>query len=251
MFHLRDEIANEQFGGRVKDIFGSLGTGLVKTDPESGAPDNGGKLENEPSSSVKANKRPKYSDDSEKSTSAMNRCGGARSDTKIKDESTRDDVRERAEKRDDRNVFKKPGGNFRHLKAKSRGHYVPDHRKNPDKWTKYSLADVDQMTDKSNTRAALDFLKQLKKDKKEEEEEAADLEKKVVFKRRKERKEPQDGGVGEDGGGGGGFSGGVRVMPQYEVGRKKEKKIELKKKTEDPSHVSLKLSHLDQEEEED
>jgi len=250
MFHLRDEIANEQFGGRVKDIFGSLGTGLVKTDPESGAPDNGGKLEKEPSS-VKANKRPKYSDDSEKSTSAMKRCGGSRSDNKMKDESTRDDVRERAEKRDDRNVFKKPGGNFRHLKAKSRGHYVPDHRKNPDKWTKYSLADVDQMTDKSNTRAALDFLKQLKKDKKEEEEEAADLEKKVVFKRRKERKEPQDGGVGEDGGGGGGFSGGVRVMPQYEVGRKKEKKIELKKKTEDPSHVSLKLSHLDQEEEED
>jgi Tumour suppressing sub-chromosomal transferable candidate 4 len=42
---------------------------------------------------------------------------------------------------------------------------MADHRRNPQSWTKYSLADVttDQLSDRSNTSAALDFLKQLRR----------------------------------------------------------------------------------------
>ena len=42
------------------------------------------------------------------------------------------------------------------------GARVPDYKKNPDKWTKYSLEDVDTMTNRQNTSAALQFLKTLK-----------------------------------------------------------------------------------------
>ena len=42
------------------------------------------------------------------------------------------------------------------------GARVPDYKKNPGKWTKYSLEDVDTMTNRQNTSAALQFLKTLK-----------------------------------------------------------------------------------------
>ena len=40
---------------------------------------------------------------------------------------------------------------------------IPDHQRNPHKWMKYSLADVsqDDMSDRSNTAAALSFLKEI------------------------------------------------------------------------------------------
>ncbi|CAD6203449.1 GSCOCG00009767001-RA-CDS [Cotesia congregata] len=43
-------------------------------------------------------------------------------------------------------------------------HGVPDYHKNPQKWTKYSLDDVNEadMSDKKNTQAALAFLKGLR-----------------------------------------------------------------------------------------
>lgn len=43
-------------------------------------------------------------------------------------------------------------------------HGVPDYHKNPQKWTKYSLHDVNEadMSDKKNTQAALAFLKGLR-----------------------------------------------------------------------------------------
>lgn len=53
----------------------------------------------------------------------------------------------------------------RHKPYRSRpNHKVPDHVVNPKKYTKYTLSDVsrDQMSDRSNTRAAFDFLKELK-----------------------------------------------------------------------------------------
>lgn len=242
MFHLRDEIANEQFGGRVKDVFGNLGTGLVKTDA-------GPKDENQETKEIKANKRPKYSDTaSEQRRASRERDEEKRDNTPVGDEKKRDDARGRHDTRDE---FKKPSQNFR-PKMKARSRYVPGHRKNPDKWTKYSLADVDQMSDKSNTKAALDFLSQLRKEKRgEPEEEAADLGRKVVFKRKAEREESKDDGAPEEeGGSSGGFRGGVRVMPECEVGRRKEK-IDKVKKTEKSNKVHLKLSHLDDEDEED
>ncbi len=75
----------------------------------------------------------------------------------------------------------------------------PDHRRNPQNWTKYSLEDVstDQLSDRSNTAAALDFLKQLKRRKtvkkveenekmavdEEEEGPPADLSQPITFRK--------------------------------------------------------------------
>lgn len=51
-------------------------------------------------------------------------------------------------------------------------HSFPDHKKNPDKWTFYSLEDVEsgEMSEKSNRRAAFDFLAERKKLQDESEE---------------------------------------------------------------------------------
>ncbi len=83
------------------------------------------------------------------------------------------------------------------------GRFVPDFRRNPEKYTKYSLADVNLPTNKSNSQAAFDFLNELKKRKKdeaggeeEEEERVADgakIEfKKPTKKKREEEKEEDD-----------------------------------------------------------
>lgn len=57
-------------------------------------------------------------------------------------------------------IFKRPEGPA--LRAARRT--IPDYHRNPHKWVKYSLDDVsnEDMTEESNTRAALSFLKELK-----------------------------------------------------------------------------------------
>lgn len=57
-------------------------------------------------------------------------------------------------------IFKRPEGPAPRAANRS----IPDYHKNPHKWMKYSLDDVsnDDMTEQSNTRAALSFLKELK-----------------------------------------------------------------------------------------
>lgn len=64
-------------------------------------------------------------------------------------------------------IFKRPDAPPPRFKNKS----VPDYHKNPHKWIKYSLGDVSQedMSDRSNTRAALSFLKEMQERKGHEE----------------------------------------------------------------------------------
>ncbi|KYQ57690.1 Protein TSSC4 [Trachymyrmex zeteki] len=64
-------------------------------------------------------------------------------------------------------IFKRPEGpaprtNFRN---------IPDYHRNPHKWVKYSLDDVssEDMTEHSNTQAAMSFLRELKARRKKEE----------------------------------------------------------------------------------
>jgi len=64
-------------------------------------------------------------------------------------------------------IFKRPEGpapraNFRN---------IPDYHRNPHKWVKYTLDDVssEDMTERSNTQAAMSFLRELKARKKKEE----------------------------------------------------------------------------------
>jgi hypothetical protein len=65
---------------------------------------------------------------------------------------------------------------------------LPDYAKNPTKYTKYTLSDVPNINDRSNTQAALAFLREIDERKEEERnlsEEGATGEHKIMFKRPK------------------------------------------------------------------
>merc|ERR1711934_132823 len=95
---------------------------------------------------------------------------------------------------------------------------APGWKKNPDGYTKYSLADVPEMSQSSNTAAAFDFLNKLKKDQ-EEAEIPADLSQKIVFKKR----QPKEKVVEKDGAD---SAGGYDV----DKGRPAEEKVDSKKR---------------------
>merc|ERR1711936_1237970 len=88
---------------------------------------------------------------------------------------------------------------------------APGWKKNPDGYTKYSLADVPEMSQSSNTAAAFDFLNKLKKDQ-EEAAVPADLSQKIVFKKRQPKEKVE--GKGDD----------------VDKGRPAEEKVDSKKR---------------------
>ena len=127
--------------------------------------------------------------------------------------------------------------------GRGRGGRVPDHVKNPEKYTKYSLKDVPELSDRSNSAAAFDFLRKLKENKDEESEPPADLSQKIVFKKR-EKKETNikkvDMTTDED-------ESSVSVKPKES---KMEQSSNSKSKSKKKSKQML-LSHLDEDEEEE
>jgi len=140
-------------------------------------------------------------------------------------------------------------------------------RKDPSKYTKYSLADVQDVTDRSNTLAALDFLNHVKKRNTEEEvKDTSDSSSssKVVFKKPTKTNRPrEENDKSSDGQGGDSYSmascgNSKRVMPEAVVGRQANTGGITKRKTslvsgqkeeqEAPSKKKAKekkLSHLD------
>ncbi|XP_063242941.1 U5 small nuclear ribonucleoprotein TSSC4 [Bacillus rossius redtenbacheri] len=124
-------------------------------------------------------------------------------------------------------IFKEPGDPPPRARARDD---VPDHHRNPHRWVRYSLGDVSQedMSDQSNTAAALSFLRELELRK--ELLAGGDMmdcdppgPAPVVFKRPAQRggdapgcEGPADRAV---------FKSSKLVMPEYVVGRdKKERK---------------------------
>ena len=144
-----------------------------------------------------------------------------------------------------------------------RGQKTPDHIVNPNKYTKYSLSDVskDMMSDRSNTRAAFDFLRGLK-DRKDQtygddpgkRELETSLPQKVTFKKpgktHQEQQQPTtSGSVVRDGV--------KRVMPECVVGGRKRPKendkltTDVKMKNKKAKKDLVSLSHLDDDGDED
>lgn len=132
---------------------------------------------------------------------------------------------------------------------------VPDHVVNPQKYKKYDLSDVDQMSDRSNTRAAFDFLRQLKdrKSVQDSDDDQADNPKaKIAFKKPKNKPSSSEtassSNVARDGGH-------KRVMPECVVGAssasKKVKSSEKKLSNKTAAKAKISLAHLDDEEEDD
>lgn len=171
-------------------------------------------------------------------------------------------------------IFKRPEGPA--PRASNRN--VPDYHKNPHKWKKYSLDDVsnDDMTEQSNTRAALSFLKELKArrlTKKSEEqmdvEESNSVENddsKIVFKPRKAKiisdiqfKKPENeaentnnAAVIVDSEDKPIFKSSKVIMPEYVVGQKQKKKSRKEKpQIKLNQSIQLKLDHLEELDEEE
>ena len=160
--------------------------------------------------------------------------------------------RPQAKEDDSEADFKRPRFDSRNDRGQRGGHRgrggqrVPDHVKNPDKYTKYSLKDVPEISNKSNPAAAFDFLQKLRKEKNEEEEEpAADLSQKIVFKKRgkKESKSNNEQQQNEPN------VSNAEKPESSDSGFKKESKSNSKSKNKNKSKL-LTLSHLDEEEEE-
>lgn len=135
---------------------------------------------------------------------------------------------------------------------------APDFQKNPHKWTKYSLEDVhlEDMSERSNTSAALSFLQELEDRKNIEKIEAVEQNSKIIFKKRikdpqsiistskVQTVERQNEKLA--------FRGSKIVMPEYVVGQKpktiKKNTIAAEKGTEKVKEI--KLDHLVEDEDE-
>lgn len=116
-------------------------------------------------------------------------------------------------------------------------HRAPDFKLHPHKWTKYSLADVNEMNDKSNAAAAFAFLKEMRTRKSQDDENDNEEEKKIVFKRTVKSKEPEIKPS---------FQSSKLVMPEYEFGKKVEKKKNRPERPMDrnTANKEIKLGHL-------
>uniref|UniRef100_A0A182QM51 U5 small nuclear ribonucleoprotein TSSC4 n=1 Tax=Anopheles farauti TaxID=69004 RepID=A0A182QM51_9DIPT len=155
-------------------------------------------------------------------------------------------------------IFKRPNAPIGQCLKRAN---LPDYKRNPHKWIKYTLEDVD-MSDRSNTAAAFSFLKQM-----EDQREAAatqhdDTEREsqlqvVRFNRSvRLRSQLQEADVPvdtptEDKPQ---FNGRRVLMPEYVVGQKDPKRVKRSKdqrKADTGKGVSLHLDHLMEEEEQD
>lgn len=140
-------------------------------------------------------------------------------------------------------VFKTPRDyHVRHPKLKP----SPDYMSHPERWTKYSLADVDnsQMSDKSNTSAAMAFLNERKRLRELEEESELNKGAKIIFKSVKSKSTLDDSLTLAKP-----SSSGKWVMPEYVIGQKKCPKKDVTKglplNTGDSKSIAL--SHLEAE----
>uniref|UniRef100_A0A182MU83 U5 small nuclear ribonucleoprotein TSSC4 n=1 Tax=Anopheles culicifacies TaxID=139723 RepID=A0A182MU83_9DIPT len=161
-------------------------------------------------------------------------------------------------------IFKRPNAPIRQCLKRSTSH-LPDYKRNPNKWIKYSLEDVDT-SDRSNMAAAFSFLRQM-----EEQREAAENEqddgnrqdsstqpcKSIVRFNRSvrlrgqldEADEPVETPVEDRPQ----FNGRRVLMPEYVVGQKDPKRAK-RSKPRKPANAgkgtALQLDHLMEEEEE-
>ncbi len=160
--------------------------------------------------------------------------------------------RDRGRREDDRGGgeeggFKRPSPRWQRGGGGGRGGgRVPDFRKNPDKYTKYSLRDTDLLDNASNSQAAFAFLRELDERKRGEEKgegdrSPADLQAaKFTFRKPARKRGADKEEEDKEGGGSKGSDGG-----------KKESEKGPPKKAKKSGGGGMMLSHLMDEEEEE
>lgn len=137
---------------------------------------------------------------------------------------------------------------------------IPDYQRNPHKWKKYTLGDVseEEMSEKSNTAAAMSFLAELKSRKSEGmevDEETSKIEYSNPVKALKS--DPETVKISPCGypteNDGSCYKGSKLIMPEYVVGQKKSGKKNAKcsvpKMPDALVSKQIKLSHLNEDEE--
>lgn len=145
-----------------------------------------------------------------------------------------------------KSIFKKPAirRSFQTIK--------PAFELNPEKFTKYSLDDVNDISDNTNKRAAYKFLREME-DRKEKDTNNSEISEKgsekIVFKRSAKLK-PSESDRAKSGGDQKRFQGNKLIMKEYVVGEGK-RKLKHKNKIETATNSQLKLSHLQDDDEGD
>ncbi|XP_049860426.1 uncharacterized protein LOC126354671 [Schistocerca gregaria] len=155
-------------------------------------------------------------------------------------------------------IFKKPID----FPPRFRVRDIPDHQRNPHKWVKYTLGDVspDDMTNQSNTAAALSFLRELEERKQKQTPEGNKEEvRRIIFKPSHQVAKKTSEQLVEETSNASRteclktsvFRSSKLVMPEYVVGM--EKKTRPKKIKKDNSQSTLRkvsLNHLYENEDE-
>ena len=140
-------------------------------------------------------------------------------------------------------IFKKP----EMPKKRSFKMTVPDFVKNPHKWKKYKMGGED-MTENSNTAAAMSFLKEMNDRKEPMDVDCLDRKGPIIFNK---YIKPEGEALVMEEQGTSTFINGKRIMPEYVVGKKIKKTVTFKKvvHSEIPSSC-VKLCHLYNEDDE-
>ncbi|CAH1132518.1 unnamed protein product [Ceutorhynchus assimilis] len=183
----------------------------------------------------------------------------SRNSTPTKERDPRDEPRSdrRSQKKETKHfrgkesIFKRP----QNPAPKNYINKIPDFKKNPHKWTKYSLEDVQDITDESNTKSAMDFLRELANRKQREngmeEEKLEELPSKIVFNKHlrtntiRDKTTAIDGDINEsEQKPTFSHSSSKIVMPEYVIGQKPPKKDKPKRSSKADKGKELKLDHL-------
>lgn len=125
---------------------------------------------------------------------------------------------------------------------------IPDFQKNPNKWTRYTLSDVtqDDMSEQSNTAAAMSFLRELKAKKDAEDMDTDGEVKAITFKKPSNYTKNKPESDSEKSSQSTSFRSSKVVMPEYVVGEKKQQKktITTKSTVKGDKSKEIKLGHL-------
>jgi len=278
MFELRDALSGSGFSGRANDVFSALGSESVKTTEKStNKEDNSNRSFEE----YQLERTMKQTNKRQQLTETVTQKSQPDNEQTDADETSRRQFKHpaqflRPEHRrhgDRRQLQQSCNGSYRGAASKQNRHRpykarnrVPDFRKNPDNWTLYSLADTDDLTERGNTAAALQFLQTIRKpvvDTEESSNSANESGGKIVFKKPVKNKrdaltgksERSEDDVTAGSSRGFGFVGAKVVQQEYIAGTKPSSNKSASKKTAAPNKATgsntnkacLKLSHLDDE----
>lgn len=130
---------------------------------------------------------------------------------------------------------------------------IPDYQRHPQKWTKYTLSDVsdEDMSDRSNTAAALTFLQEIRAKKEAEQMDVENDKKEITFVKPSILRNKASSANTQDIFESSSFRSSKVIMPEYVVGQKLNSKKNIRQQRDKPKKCKeIKLEHLEEEDDE-